>query len=939
MAVRKNAKHLSSTEQEDLARAFVSMHADIVNPTAAPSDQYSRWDEFVAVHRMIQNVAAPGNVTVNFGHGGPGAYGFLPWHRYFLLLLEQRLQSYVSGVVLPYWDWTDPAGTVTVTSFLGPDGDPASNYQVLQGYFAADAPGTGSNSTPSPAWWPASLTGWRLHTAFGASSGPLRRRMQSPSALPSVVTIRSAMAKTTYPTFQVAVEAGTGTTPFHGLHNTLHGWFGPGSHMSSTVVSPFDPIFYLHHCNIDRLWAMWQMDGHASEYPIGGGNTHHHLTDPMYPWVGGASGYTSNYSFPPITMPDFSALGVVTAEDVLDHRALGYAYDTQVVIGISLDQTGSMTATTPDPMTGSGNVTKWEAATQGVAAFLQDCETAYDAAQAYVVAGVKTFRSTFTNQFTPVFAGSPYGLIKNGGAYSRAAFESTIAAQSPGGGTPLADALEDAQTTLVEPPFASMPAGERRYLAILTDGMLTSGSPLSSIPDGSFTNTAVFAMGFGTGADVDYPTIASLTAKGQALSSNQVFHGENAGVIDKFYSQAVAAALGFTPVIDPVLELFTGEHVHLELSATSAEDALFVTAQGMDFSDDWGYQLMGPDGHIAYSHGITAPHVHSATGHGPARRPVVTARMREGRLSLFLARDNADASAWVGPWTLMISWRARELDAMVMLDRGDLLVPVSAGPIRGPRWSRVLTKPERRKAQRAIPARPRHRLDVRATSTGRDGEDACSVVVNVYARTRLKVQLRPPAQAVAAGDAIAVEVGVDAQGGAVHGISGLARMIAPTRPVAAALKRAAVARAEKAERMRDSDPVFDAARVLGRAERGDPRLGTVSDEEVDVSIHGGPPHLHVEKVNVPGVYHFGVLIEGTYCPCCAEVVDSGHGHSSDGDLGPSGGHRHSVEGDHHDPLQHAHTHAHEAFERLLSVAVAVPQEEARPKPRGTKRAP
>jgi hypothetical protein len=37
-------------------------------------------------------------------------------------------------------------------------------------------------------------------------------------------------------------------------------------------------------------------------------------------------------------MPDFSALGEITPEDVLDHRALGYSYDTQAVIGVALDR-------------------------------------------------------------------------------------------------------------------------------------------------------------------------------------------------------------------------------------------------------------------------------------------------------------------------------------------------------------------------------------------------------------------------------------------------------------------------------------------------------------------------------------------------------------------------------------------------------------------------
>ena len=55
------------------------------------------------------------------------------------------------------------------------------------------------------------------------------------------------------------------------------------------------------------------------------------------------------------------------------------------------------------------------------------------------------------------------------------------------------------------------------------------------------------------------------------------------------------AAIGFTRVFDPVLEMFAGEHVHLDLDVTSADDVLFVTAQGMDFIDEnWRFHLVAP---------------------------------------------------------------------------------------------------------------------------------------------------------------------------------------------------------------------------------------------------------------------------------------------------------------------------------------------------------
>ncbi|KAH8159805.1 hypothetical protein CIB48_g8448 [Xylaria polymorpha] len=43
------------------------------------------------------------------------------------------------------------------------------------------------------------------------------------------------------------------------IHNNIHYWAGgDGGHMSQIPVATFDPIFWLHHCNIDRLFAIWQ---------------------------------------------------------------------------------------------------------------------------------------------------------------------------------------------------------------------------------------------------------------------------------------------------------------------------------------------------------------------------------------------------------------------------------------------------------------------------------------------------------------------------------------------------------------------------------------------------------------------------------------------------------------------------------------------------------
>ncbi|KAI1819881.1 tyrosinase [Xylaria intraflava] len=43
------------------------------------------------------------------------------------------------------------------------------------------------------------------------------------------------------------------------IHNNIHYWVGGnGGHMAQIPVATFDPTFWLHHCNIDRLFALWQ---------------------------------------------------------------------------------------------------------------------------------------------------------------------------------------------------------------------------------------------------------------------------------------------------------------------------------------------------------------------------------------------------------------------------------------------------------------------------------------------------------------------------------------------------------------------------------------------------------------------------------------------------------------------------------------------------------
>jgi hypothetical protein len=82
------------------------------------------------------------------------------------------------------------------------------------------------------------------------------------------------------------------------------------------MSSPNDPVFWLHHCNIDRLWAEWQRQ-HLNEeayLPEDGAPTGQNLNEPMI----------FNLPGERAPWPD-----QFTPAEVLDHRTMGVRYDTE----------------------------------------------------------------------------------------------------------------------------------------------------------------------------------------------------------------------------------------------------------------------------------------------------------------------------------------------------------------------------------------------------------------------------------------------------------------------------------------------------------------------------------------------------------------------------------------------------------------------------------
>ena len=390
--------------------------------------------------------------------------------------------------------------------------------------------------------------------------------------------------------------------------------------------------------------------------------------------------------------------------------------------------------------------------------------------------------------------------------------------------------------------------------------------------------------------------------KGSHALLRQVFHGENAGTIDKFYSNALARALGFTTIFDPVIELFAGEHTHLDFYATSAEERFFITAQGMDFDDaNWSFHLEGPDGATVYGDGIHAAH-DAGSMHG-GRTPSVTVQRGDGRLSLMLQRDSAPASTWVGKWTLMIAYRARDLSAMVMADLGELMFPVAAGPIRGPRYARLLQPAEKRIAARAVVAAPRNVFDIRPGSTNNSGNHAAAIVINIYAASRPRVELSPAKELIALGEEVKIDIQANVLSGSIGASNAFARLVAPAADIADVVARVRPQDIPKEAELKGSIALkFDPARLLAKLETENPKLAETRDVAVPVAVQGGPSHVHIEKAEIAGVQHLGVYLEGVYVPDVdAKPDEHDHAHAAEPVKGGKG----------------------ERFTRLLNASVGV----------------
>jgi len=233
------------------------------------------------------NEAATGNP--NSGYCTHGSTLFPTWHRPYLAYIEQVIWNNAEAIVktvtgsaarkqqwndalqvlrIPYWDWATNNGRLpsvlqspTWVFRSLPNGQ--VNVRGANPLFQATLKsGTYNdrNLFPSAPFytWPNTLR-YPTSTAPNAQSQNSRvdSQLQANGASLRQRVYQLLTNNHAWNTFSNKA-GGTNSDSLEAIHDVIHGLTGNGGHMSYVDYSSFDPIFYLHHANIDRLFAIWQ---------------------------------------------------------------------------------------------------------------------------------------------------------------------------------------------------------------------------------------------------------------------------------------------------------------------------------------------------------------------------------------------------------------------------------------------------------------------------------------------------------------------------------------------------------------------------------------------------------------------------------------------------------------------------------------------------------
>ncbi|KAM0135572.1 hypothetical protein ACHAO1_005121 [Botrytis cinerea] len=173
------------------------------------------------------------------------ASAFLPWHRYYIQIYENALKDDCSYTgTLPYWDWSldwedFSRAPIWGHDNFGSDGNLDAETSVGDGHCVIDGPFAGLTAMfYDNDYYPHCLS-------RGFKSGA---EMKDLGNLVRPGVVEDIMREGNFEAFAQRIE--------HNAHRFVSGSIRGEF---SKFTGPYDPVFFLHHTNLDRLWWIWQM--------------------------------------------------------------------------------------------------------------------------------------------------------------------------------------------------------------------------------------------------------------------------------------------------------------------------------------------------------------------------------------------------------------------------------------------------------------------------------------------------------------------------------------------------------------------------------------------------------------------------------------------------------------------------------------------------------
>ena len=220
-----------------------------------------------------------------------GNWWFLAWHRAYLGWLEQTLREFSDDkdFALPYWDWTktprvpaamfddvlDPNNAAFIASFdtfKAQFDAPVSALWATFSQAQKNVLAQRGMNTPTDFWGQVQQMFFDRPDARGLTAANPDLDPTTKVAV-AIATIRSALRTPTFAGsssgpdpagFDSAQAANHNDSSRKGTlesqpHDNVHGAMGGPAGLAFMVsfLSPVDPIFFLHHGNLDRLWDVW----------------------------------------------------------------------------------------------------------------------------------------------------------------------------------------------------------------------------------------------------------------------------------------------------------------------------------------------------------------------------------------------------------------------------------------------------------------------------------------------------------------------------------------------------------------------------------------------------------------------------------------------------------------------------------------------------------